>query len=197
MAPSFPSDKTGKRMFRIVKFWTEYRGTKDPIDMVEIAPEGPGFEKTRTAHRVDRLRPPEDVSETARDSLHYTAMVARWNLIGPAYEAWKAGNEIPDHGTPLAAWSGVSPEQAQALRQMGITTVEAVRDAGDATLAKLHMPNARQLPKLAGDFLSGADAASKDAKIAEMEDRIAAMAEMLEERTKRGPGRPKKETEAA
>lgn len=181
-------------MFRVVKFWTEYRPSKDPIDWVEIAPEGPGYEKTRTSHRVERLRP-YAASETEKSGLSYKAMEARWSIIGPAYEAWKAGNEIPDHGTPLAAWSGVSVEQAQALKAMGIVTVEAVRDAGDATLAKLHMPNARQLPKLAADFLSGADAAAKDAKIAEMEDRLAAMTELLEEQVKpkRGPGRPKKE----
>ena len=51
-------------------------------------------------------------------------------------------------------------------------------------------------PKLAGDFLSGRDAADKDRQIAEMQERMAAMEEMLEASQKRGPGRPRKDEAA-
>lgn len=184
-------------MLRVVEFKTQYRVGKDPVDMVLLAPQGPGFEKTRTWHRVKDLRPPEN---PPRNAASFEDMQAKWSVIGPLYEAWKSGTELPEHGTPLEAWSGVTADQAQFLKAMGIRTVEDVRDMGDAAVAQLRFPHARQLPKLAKDYLEGADSAAKDAQIAEMAERMAAMEAMLEETTKpkRGPGRPKKtETEAA
>lgn len=189
-------------MLRVVEFKTEYRVGKDPVDWVLVAPSGPAYEKTRTWHRVEKLRPPVDADATTKESLSYVNMAARWEVIGPAYEAWKAGQEVPVDGTPLEAWSGVTAEQARFLKAMSVRTVEEVRDMGDAAVSQLRFPNARQLPKLAKDYLEGADSAAKDAKIAEMAERMAAMEAMLEARAedkpKRGPGRPRKtESEAA
>lgn len=189
-------------MIRVLEFKTEYRSAgRDPVDWVLLAPVGADFEKTQTWHRVAKVRPPEDVDDTTRDSAHYQDMAAKWSIIGPAYAAWRDGEELPQDGTPLAAWSGVTTEQAKFLKAMGIRTVEDVRDMGDAAVEKLKFPNARKLPALAKMWLEGEAVAQKDAKIAEMEERMAAMQELLEEKMqaeqpKRGPGRPKK-TEAA
>lgn len=177
---------------RVVKFKEAYEGKKR-TDMVLIAPSGEGHTKTQTWHRVDKLRPPKDADENQKNSATHFAMSARWSVIGPAYEAWKAGSEIPDDGTPLAAWSGVSAEVAELLKSMAIRTVEDVRDMSESTFTKLPVPNARQLPGLARDFLDGADSAEKDKQIAEMAERMAAMEEMLEAQTKP----KKKETEKA
>jgi len=185
--------------FVIVGFKTEYRADKS-IDYVEIAPKGEAFERTKSVLRIKDITPP---AFPDMESPSHIAMVARWSHIGPAYEAWKAGNEIPEGGTPLAAWSGVTPDQAQFLNRMGIRTIEAVRDMSESTSVKLPWPNARQLSKLAGDFLSGRDTADKDRTIAEMAERMAAMEEMIaaqmviDPAEKRGPGRPRKEVEAA
>jgi len=128
-------------------------------------------------------------------------MCARWDVVGPAYEAWRNGQEIPETGTPIDAWGGVTSDQAKALKAMGIKTVEAVRDMGDAAMRELRMPNARQLPRMAASWLETSDAAAKDAENAELKERIAAMEEMLTERQdaqKPKRGRPKKtETEDA
>lgn len=189
-------------MLRIVEFKTEYRVGRDPIDKVLIAPLGAATEKTQTWHRVLKMKPPENVDDRMLNSDHYRDMVEKWKIIGPAYEAWKAGTELPVDGTPLAAWAGVTPEQARFLNAMGLRTVESVRDMGDKEIEALRWPNARQLPKMAADYLKGADAAAKDAEIAALRERMDAMNALLEEQAaaqpKRGPGRPKKsEVEAA
>jgi len=179
---------------RVIEFKTEYSGDR-ATDMVLLAPAGDNFDKVRTWHRVEKLRPP-NWDETKRESLTYKAMAARWEVVGPAYDAWRVGNAVPETGTPLGAWSGVTQDQAALLRGMGILTVEHVRDMGEGALTRLPFPGARQLPKLAGDFLSGRDAADKDRQIAEMQERMAAMEEMLEASQKRGPGRPRKDEAA-
>lgn len=184
---------------RVIDFKTEYRVGKDPVDKVLVAPSGPAFEKTQTWHRIEKIRPPVDADENFKASQSYQAMLARWEVVEPAYNAWKNGQEIPETGTPLDAWSGVTADQARALKAMGIKTVEAVRDMGDAAMSELRMPNARQLPKMAASWLETSDAAAKEAENAELRERIAAMEEMLAERQeqpKRGRP-PKKETEAA
>jgi len=70
---------------------------------------------------------------------------------------------------------------------------------GEGAFSRLPFPNARQLPKLAADFLASVGEAEKDRELAEMRERMAAMEEMLAEAgaVKRGPGRPRKEPEAA
>lgn len=197
MAPFPLSDKTGKNMIRVVQFETRYPANRDPVDWVLVAPMGESFTRTQTWHRVKKIKPPETQDDNILNSLSYKDMAAKWSIIGPAYEAWKEGNTIPDSGTPLEAWSGVSKEQVKILKALDVRTVEDVRDMGDATISKLRIPNARQLPKLAGDYLSGATEAEKDAKIAQMEEKMAAMEELLAESMKKKPGRPKKEPEAA
>lgn len=188
-------------MIRIVEFQTRYDLGKDPIDWVCIAPQGEAFMKTQTWHPVAKLNP-DNFPAHKREGMSYADAKAKWTVIGPAYEAWRAGNEIPTHGTPLEVWAALSPEQVKMLKSVDVRTVEDVRDMGDNTISKLRMPNARSLPKLAAEFLSGADSATKDAKIADLEERMAVLMEMLEERetTDEAPkkrGRPKKEAEAA
>lgn len=179
--------------FFIREFYTRYENGK-AVDYVVLSPRGEAADRVATPMRVAKLIPPENIQE---NSLSHKVMVARWKTIGPAYEAWKAGNAIPDNGTPLGAWSHVSPAMADHLKRMGILTVEHVRDMSDEHAAKLPFPDARKLPKLAGEFLTGKEKADAMRENEELRERIAAMEEMLAAQTKRGPGRPKKETEAA
>jgi hypothetical protein len=185
-------------MLRIVEFKTEYPAGRDPVDMVLIAPIGAAFERQQTWHIVKHLRPEQNPDDTLKASQKYQDLAAKWSVIGPAYDAWKAGNEMPEDGTPLDAWSGVTVEQAKFLKAMGIKTVEAVRDMGDRSIESCRWPNARKMPELAKRWLEGDGEAKKAAKISDLEEQIAIMREMLEEKTeKRGPGRPRKEPEAA
>jgi hypothetical protein len=184
--------------FVVLEFKTEYKNGKE-TDWVEIAPSGEAFERVHTWHRVKDLMPPAEVDETRRNAEGYQVMMARWSVIGPRYEAWKRNEALPEDGTPLAAWSGVSPEQAQYLKRMGINTLEGVRDMSESAIVKLPFPNARKLPQLAAEFLSSKGEAEKDRMIADMQERMAIMEEMLaaSQPEKRGPGRPRKQEEAA
>ena len=183
-------------MIRVIEFRTEYNVGKDPRDLVLVAPMGEDFERTQTWHYVHQINP-ERWPENKRGGASYQDAVAKWTVIEPAYEAWKKGTEIPLDGTPLEAWAGVTKEMAAALKKLDVRTVEEVRDMGDGVMAKLRVPNARNLPDLARKYLEGQSASEKDAQIAEMAERMAAMEAMLEEasKPKRGPGRPKKVAE--
>lgn len=197
MAPLHPLWKDGNMTVRAVEFRTDYEGAK-PVDYVLLAPSGEAFMKTQTWTRVDKMRPPEGLNDRDKSAPTYIAMHARWSVVGPAYEAWKQGSEVPENGTPLAAWSGVSAEQAKLLRNMGIYTVEDVRDASESAILRIPMPNARRLPQLAAEYLKGADVAAKDAEMAAMRERMDAMAEMLEaQKPKRGRPAKASEEEAA
>ena len=124
--------------------------------------------------------------------------ISRRELLA-AFAAAPAGMraaELPVAPVAVARCGSYAEDQAALLRGMGILTVEHVRDMGENALTRLPFPGARQLPKLAGDFLSGRDTADKDRQIAEMQERMAAMEEMLESSQKRGPGRPRKDEAA-
>lgn len=175
--------------FFIREFYTNYDSGK-PVDYVVISPRGEGAERVATPLRIKDITPPERPN---MESLGHRVMVARWADIGPAYEAWKAGNSIPDHGTPLGAWAGISTAQAEHLKRLGATTVENVAALSQEDCAKLPWPDARKLPNLAAAFLEGQKEASAQRENEALKERIAAMEELLVEMPKRGPGRPRKE----
>jgi len=182
--------------FVILGFKTDYNGEK-AVDMVEIAPSGEAFERTHTWHRIKDITPP---AHPNMSSPSHIAMVERWKAIGPAYDAWKKGMDIPEDGTPLAVWSAVSPEQVDVFRRMGLRTVEDVSTMSESAVDKLPFPNKRKFPQLARDFLANRDKAGAAAEMDAMREQMAAMQEMLVEyrnAEKRGPGRPRKEAEAA
>lgn len=181
-------------MTAVVAFETRYRNGK-AVDYVCIAPKGEAFMKTQTWYPVSKIKPRDDVDEEVKGSLTYQAMAGRWTIVGPKYEQWKLGNEIPEEGTPLGAWSSVTPEIATILKQKGIRTVEDVADMSPDAASKLPMPNARKLPELAKAYLGGVESATLAEENESLKERMAAMEEMIAQLSegKRGPGRPKKE----
>jgi len=185
---------------RIRQFETRYRTAKVGNEYIEqsqdwvllaASPDETGNFRTESWHRVDKLRPPASISDNAETK---QAMNARWEKIGPAYKAWKAGNEIPVDGTPLAAWPGLTKQQLEVLRHAQIRTIEELIDMGE-TAASLPIPGGRKLPELAADFMANKQKAAVMDELAAANARIAQMEEMLAEKPKRG--RPKKEVEAA
>lgn len=188
-------------MIRVIKFETEHRVGKDDVEWVLVAPMGEDFQKTQTWHRVHKINP-DNVPLDKREGDSFHDMQAKWTIIGPRYEAWRQGSQIAEDGTPLEAWAGVTPSQVKLLKELDVRTVEEVVDMGDAIISKLRFPNARALPKLAKEYLSGQSAAEKDAEMADMREQMEAMKALLEEQAaalakpKRGRP-PKQETEAA
>lgn len=170
----------------VIEFRTDYSGGK-PVDWVLTAPRGEAMESAQTWHRVSDLRP--NGKEAGQIAL---ARNARWAAIGPKYDAWKTAETIPEDGTPLAAWPGVTQDQSAFLKRMGITAVEHVRDMTDATIAKLPFPDARKLPGLARAFLEAQTAVEKDRELEAMRERMEAMEALLAEQMGTEPDKPKR-----
>lgn len=183
---------------RVLKFWTKYvprNGETVGIDMVEYCAPGMA-QRSTTVARVSDLRKvretidPDDVAgQMARD---------RWSIIGPLYDAWKTNQEIPANGTPLGAWSGITQEQADVMRQYGLRTVEDVADATDSVISRVPLPGARTLQTLAKNFLGSRDQARvaedmalKDQEIASLKADHEEMMRMLEEMQKQIAEQPK------
>lgn len=190
---------------KVLGFYTRYG--KDPktgarsraIDYVEFAP-AQALNAQITSERVEFLRPPESDDsddDTPNRALSRQYMDALWSVIGPAYDAWKKGYEIPSTGTALAAWSGVTRDQAEALRKGGIYTVEDLSSLDDNKLNRIPMPNAREVRDLARKYLDTGDGTRMAERVTDLEEKLAAAMELLEQQAasepKRGPGRPRKE----
>lgn len=166
-------------------------------DMVEYGPIG-GANRTHTTERIDILKSPQKV---AGANPAVTAARVLWDFIRPRYEAWKNNQELPDTGTPLAAWNHLTPEQAEILRVNGVRSVEDVSMLTDAHFTRIPIPNLRGIVAAAKKFLDSADVnkfsaemAAKDETIAALTARVDQLAEMVanQEPVKRGPGRPPK-----
>lgn len=204
---------------RILRFWTKYvqrNGVNTPVDMVEYCAPGMAQRQTTPApiSMLSKLHPDADIESPA-----YLMARDRWEAIRPAYEAWKAGNEVPTNGTPLGAWPGISPEQADVLRAAGMRSVEEIAESSDSVLGRIQLPGIRDLAAQAKLFLGSRDQAKvaaslaeKDRQIEEMRDQLEEMRQMILESAarepdlmpdgseaprRRGPGRPRKEDEAA
>lgn len=109
-----------------------------------------------------------------------------WAAIGPAYDAWKSGQEAPAHGTPLGAWPGVNETQAEAIRAIGLRTVEDVAAMTDTIMARIRLPNARSIRDLAQRFITAKDdraveqaLADKDREIADLRAKMDQLADMV------------------
>lgn len=112
----------------------------------------------------------------------------RWSQIKPSFDAWLAGQQIPEYGIPIAAWPALNAEQVKAFHSVNIRSVEDVRDMTESMITKVRLPNIRDLKKLAGLYIDGLDAthsaereAARDAKIAGLEEQLAAAMELLEQ----------------
>lgn len=162
--------------FRIMRFFTKYvpvmrfdeklnRDVPDlekdgtpklkSVDMVELAPIGRSIAQT-TPHSVSslsRLPPREAADSNPAVRMAYD----RWDRVKPAYDAWKQGQDMPQSGTPLAAWHGITVEQADALKATGIRSVEEFAELSDGIISRLPFPSPRQLQEAARMYLKSAD----------------------------------------
>jgi isopentenyl diphosphate isomerase/L-lactate dehydrogenase-like FMN-dependent dehydrogenase len=152
------------------RFWPKYvddgKGGLKEQHWVEYSARH--TDKIRNESRVDRLLnvvdvPPE-TNPTVRDAMD------RRDVIKLHYEAWLAGREVPETGTPLAAWNGVSTEQAEILRVKGIKTVEDVAGMGDAIMNGIPLPGLVALKQSAARFLASADSSKAAAQMAKIEE---------------------------
>jgi len=183
---------------RILEFKTEYHTGKPDVDWVHFTSRDAMTENGAITHstweKISRVTPRESLSNDD-EGLKMAAMRSQWAQIEPAYLAWKQGQVLPETGTPLGAWPGVNPPQAEALKSVGLHPVEAIASANEGVLSKPPLPNMREIKRQAAMWLEGQDKAVMSARMAELEAQNAAMLEMLAEQKaeKRGPGRPRKD----
>ena len=175
-----------------------------PVEYVRYSPRF-GAQSTEVSKPISHILPDEAKiggGEQNRN-MKLAFMRQRWNMIEPAYKAWKEGNELPLSGTPLAVWPGVSQQQATALKNVGIRTVEELRDMPDSQSGKVPLPNVRDMKKQAKAFLEATDKNAASTQMVELKsqndalsDRLEAAMEMIEELSKASvkskPGRKPK-----
>jgi len=208
----------GPQIF-IHKFWTEYKpetvrkevtvggktkevfeptGNLRGVDWVAYSPIG-SLQKTMLTEAVHRLAAVVPMEGRAAINPAVQMANARWNEIKPAYEAWKSGREVPVNGTPLAAWAGITPEQAELFRMKGVRTVEDIAALTDTHKRSMGIPGLHDIIENAKRFISAQDKTvvtkaleQKDAEIASLKDQMAEMAEMMKELVASKPDAPKK-----
>lgn len=114
-----------------------------------------------------------------------------WEFIEPSYKRWKAGEEIPVDGTPLAAWPGCDRALADALKERGIATVEHFANLADHIVGGLGIPDVRRRLTMAKAFLSAQKGeAHMAAELAKRDEVIAKMQRDLEQLTAPHSGAP-------
>lgn len=185
------------RSLRIVGFRTDY----SPID---------------PANPIAGMKATEYVDLSSVGQAKYTVTPMRiadakrmtngmWEVVRPHYEAWKSGQDVPENGTPLAAWAGIRPEQIAVLRQFDIKTVEDLAALTDSILSRPGMTGLRSVRDAAVAWEKSKDtrAVASDVLAVKLENEALKqqMADLMalmgkdntEEPVKRRPGRPRKE----
>jgi hypothetical protein len=109
------------------------------------------------------------------------------------YEAFKSGQEVAVHGTPLEQWPVLKRSMVLELKALGFHTVEQIRDMNDHAVQRVPMYG-RKMKELAAAYLDDAVAAAalskaqvdidrRDAQIAalrlQVENLTSQMAEMF------------------
>lgn len=131
-------------------------------------------------------------------------------IIEPAYNAWKAGQEVPLDGTPLDVWAALNPAQIKIMRNFNVRTVEDFATAPSNVIDRMNLPGLRQLQARAMRRLEAdataqesgvqakyeAEIAAREAEIASLKGDMESMkAQIAALAAKRGPGRARNPVE--
>lgn len=125
------------------------------VDFALITPMG---SKDRIERRVDEwLKMLEEQVAEGR-------FQAGWlDQYKGAYKAWKAGQDIPETGTPIRTWPALSPAQVKSILAARVRTVEDLANANEETLHRIGM-GARSLKQRAVEWLSTASSIGRTAE---------------------------------
>ena len=178
---------------RVLEFKTEYKlrkGEAVETDWVKYAPVT-AVMTSQVWARVKDITPPDEI-EGDEGGEKMARMQQKWEMIKPHYDAWKKGEELPEFGTPLAAWGALSAEQIKVMASHSIKTIEDVAAMTEALTSKIPLPRIRDLPKLAKAFLENSEKAETNERLLAVEEQnkalqeqLAAAMELLEQQTKK------------
>ncbi len=156
-------------------------GKRPEYDVVTYSPQG---DAKTTMHREIRHVSAVRTLEDCGDNLASLIALKTWQRIEPDYLHWKANNALPDRGTPLGAWQGITKAQADVLKQAGLRSIEDVANASEIVINKTGLANAQNLVELAKKFLATGDKAAEAAKQAKLEADNAELREQMAEMQK-------------
>lgn len=182
----------------ILEFERRLNRAGEPRDWVHFAASIPESVLASTWARVSEFQPtPED--EVA-DNDGAKLKRAIWHkTVGPAYEAWKSGTEMPETGTPISAWLELGRHQQKALQTAGISTVEQIAEMTESAMAQIPLLDKHSLKRSARMFLDALASRGNAEKAAAQDAELAALRaelEALKAESKPRRGRPpKKATE--
>lgn len=168
---------------RAIRFWTEYipqpDGELKEVDKVEYCGAGAANRATTVAtwRSITALRP---IADQENDMAAIMAHAIR-DSLEPAYKAWKFGQEIPETGTPLAAWPAVSADHVKVFQANGIRTVEEIANMPEQIRQKIPLPGLIRLQDMAKSYLENKDRTRVDSAIAERDAEIAQLKEQVKE----------------
>lgn len=157
----------------------------------------------------------EWIEKLKRQSMSGEAPVEWYRHFELALSEWKKGNELPREGTPIKTWAMCTREAGRRLIAAGITTVEDLAAFPDSNLGVVGM-DGRYLRDMARGWITeakdkGANAkglADANVRIGDLEATVAQQSARIERllarleqedeaEPRRGPGRPRKNQEAA
>ena len=164
---------------RVLKFETRYSKGKEH-DWVLYAPAH-NIKDCQTWERVDRITPPEEEMERDNRGTKMFHMKAVWSFIGPRYEAWKGGNEIPEDGTPLSSWAGVDVGQVGEFKKADVRTVEDLATLTDGALDRVALPRVRYLREQAKKYIESQGATELAQEVADTKEQLSAAMELMAE----------------
>lgn len=163
-----------------------------------------------------RIQTPGDT----RTSVYRKATDKDKERFPKAWNAYQQGLEAPEEGTPITQWPQVSAAQARELTHVHVRTVESLAALSDSSIQRMG-PGYQQLRQQARHYLESAKNNANATAVAreneELREQIRLLKEQMEamkaqkkadddkdaddesdgEPTKRGPGRPRKNTDAA
>lgn len=151
--------------------------TKDQ-DFAVITPVG---SKDRIPRQVDEWF--SSLEQQAREERIPSAWV---NQYKEAYAAWKKGEEIPLHGTPIKGWAVLSPAHQLNVVSADILTIEDLAQANDEAMKRIGL-GALELRDKAQAWLKSAgsqgimtqEAAALKAKNRQLENSITGLEETV------------------
>lgn len=163
-----------------------------------------------------RIQTPGDT----RTSVYRKATDKDKERFPKAWNAYQQGLEAPEEGTPITQWPQVSAAQARELAHVHVRTVESLAALSDSSIQRMG-PGYQQLRQQARHYLESAKNNANATAVAreneELREQIRLLKEQMEameaqkkadddkdaddesdgEPTKRGPGRPRKNPDAA
>lgn len=116
-------------------------------NFVLITPQGSKDRIERVAH---------EWFDSMDEQVRQNRMPADWvRQFKAAFEAWKAGREIPVEGTAILTWPVLSPSQSKSCIDAQVRTVEDLAAANEETLNRIGM-GARALKEKATVWVKSA-----------------------------------------